>query len=82
MKLTVIGGAGVRTVIFINGIPEHCYLLMRMIKMYEKKTVEAIRNNSKETVIQALMLHPLINSYSLAKELVNKYDEVYGGIFR
>ena len=66
----------------VDQIPEHCYLLMRMIKMYEKKTVEAIRNNSKETAIQALMLHPLINSYSLAKELVNKYDEVYGGIFR
>lgn len=28
------------------------------------------------------LLHPLINSYSLAKKLVNKYDEVYGGIFR
>ncbi len=66
----------------VDQIPEHCYLLMRMIKMYEKKTVEAIRSNSKETAVQALMLHPLINSYSLAKELVNKYDEVYGGIFR
>lgn len=65
----------------VDQIPEHCYLLMRLIKMYEKKTVEAIRNNSKETAIQALMLHPLVNSYSLAKELVNKYDEVYGGIF-
>ena len=29
----------------------------------------------------ALMHHPLVNSYSLAKALVNKYDEVYGGIF-
>ena len=54
---------------------------MRMIKMYEKLTVEAIKTHSKETAVKALMLHPLINSYSLAKELVAKYDEVYGGIF-
>ena len=62
-------------------VPEHCYLLMRMIKMYEKLTVEAIKTHSKETAVKALMLHPLINSYSLAKELVAKNDELYGGIF-
>lgn len=66
----------------IENVPEHCYLLMRMIKMYENKTVEAIRNGDKEMAIQALMLHPLINSYSLAKELIRGYDEVYGGLFK
>ena len=49
--------------------------------MYEKLTVEAVKNQSKETAVQALMLHPLVNSYSLAKQLVDKYNEVYGGIF-
>lgn len=63
-------------------VPEHCYLLMRMIKMYEKLTVEAVNTRSRKAAIQALMLHPLINSYSLAKQLVDKYDEVYGGIFK
>ena len=66
----------------VTEVPEHCYLLMRLIKMYEKLTVEAINTRSKETAIQALMQHPLVNSYSLAKELVAKYDEVYGGIFQ
>lgn len=65
----------------VEEVPEHCYLLMRLIKMYEKKTVEAIRNKDEETAIHALMLHPLINSYSLAKELVAAYNEVYGGMF-
>ena len=65
----------------VKEVPEHCYLLIRLIKMYEKLTVEAVKNHSKETAVQALMLHPLVNSYSLAKQLVNKYDEVYGGIF-
>ena len=50
--------------------------------MYEKLTVEAINKKDKDTAIRALMLHPLINSYSLAKDLVNAYDEVYGGIFK
>lgn len=63
-------------------VPEHCYLLMRMIKMYEKLTVEAVNTRSVKTAVQALMLHPLVNSYSLARQLVEKYDEVYGGIFQ
>ncbi len=50
-----------------GGSSEHCYLLMRLIKMYEKETVEAVQEQSEEKAVQALMLHPLINSYSLAK---------------
>ena len=65
----------------VEDVPEHCWLLIRTIKMYEKLTVEAIRTKSKDTAIMALMHHPLVNSYSLAKALVSKYDEVYGGIF-
>lgn len=64
----------------IGEVPEHCYLLMRTIKLYEKLTVQAVRNRSKETSIEALTVHPLVNSYSLAKKLVERYDEVYGRI--
>ncbi|MBQ7840448.1 MAG: glycoside hydrolase [Lachnospiraceae bacterium] len=66
----------------VEELPEHCYLLMRLIKMYERKTVEAIRTGSRETAVQALMLHPLINSWSLAQKLVDEYDKAYGGIFK
>lgn len=62
----------------IGEVPEAPYLLIRMIKMYEKLTIEAVRTKSKETAIQALMLHPLVNSYSLAQKLVERYDEAYG----
>ncbi|MDF2542900.1 MAG: chbF [Herbinix sp.] len=65
----------------IGNIPEHCYLLIRLLKHYEKLTVKAIQTKSKEVAIQALTLHPLINSYSLAKKLVDLYDTCYGGIF-
>lgn len=62
----------------IGEVPEPSYLLIRLIKMYEKLTIEAVRTKSKDTAIQALTLHPLINSYSLAKKLVEQYDEAYG----
>ncbi len=65
----------------IGVVPESCYLLIRMIKLYEKLTVKAINTKSRETAIQALTLHPLVNSYSLAKKLTDEYDAAYGGIF-
>lgn len=65
----------------IGEVPEHCNILIHAIKFYEKCAVEAILTKSKEKAIEALTLHPLINSYSLAKKLVEKYDEAYGGIF-
>ena len=49
--------------------------------MYEKETVEAVQEQSEEKAVQALMLHPLVNSYSLAKELVAAYSQAYGGLF-
>ena len=29
----------------VEEVPEHCYLLIRLIKMYEKLTVEAVQRN-------------------------------------
>lgn len=65
----------------VGEVPEDCYLLIRMIKLYEKLTVKAIQNKSKDTAVKALTLHPLVNSYSLAKKLTERYDKTYGGIF-
>lgn len=63
----------------VGEVPEHCYLLMRLIKMYERLSVKAIRTGNRNTAIEALMLHPLINSYSLAKKLLSDYETAYGG---
>ncbi len=75
-----VSGKGIIPV-HIGDIPEHCQILVKNIKYYEKKTIEAIKEKSKEKAIDALMLHPLINSYSLAKELVEEYDKAYDGLF-
>ena len=59
-------------------IPEMCELYIRLIKRYERLTVEAVRDHSEDKAVEALMMHPLINSYSLAKKLIADYNEAYG----
>ena len=59
-------------------VPAMCELYIRLIKRYERLTVEAVRGGNEETAIEALMTHPLINSYSLAKKLIADYNEAYG----
>ncbi len=49
--------------------------IIRRVKIYERLGSLAIRTRSKGTAVQCLMVHPLVNSYSLAKELVSSYIE-------
>lgn len=50
--------------------------LIRRVKIYERLASEAIRTRKKEKAIDCLMVHPLVNSYSLAKELVEEYQQL------
>lgn len=59
-------------------IPAMCELYMRLIKRYERLTVEAVRSHDARLAAEALMLHPLVNSYSLARKLLADYDRAYG----
>lgn len=56
-------------------IDEQNFELIRRVKNYERLASLAIRTKSKCAAVQALTLHPLVNSYSLAKELAEKYSE-------
>ena len=49
--------------------------LIKRVKIYERLASKAIREKSISTAIDCLMVHPLVNSYSLAKELVETYIE-------
>lgn len=69
----------------IGAMPEDEYLLTRMMKRYEKLTVAAVRERSLELGTMALMQHPLVGSYSLAKQLVKAYaavNEPFTGTWR
>jgi 6-phospho-beta-glucosidase len=57
----------------IGEIPESALNLMRTIKLYERLTVRAIRERSRALAVEALMVHPLVLSYSRAKALVDEY---------
>lgn len=47
--------------------------LIRRVKLYERLASKAIREKSIDAAVDCLMVHPLVNSYSLAKELVEEY---------
>ena len=50
--------------------------LIRRVKAYENYASSAIRNRSVRDAIDALTLHPLVNSYSLAKKLAEAYIDL------
>ncbi len=61
----------------IGEIPEGQYLLMRDVKRYERLASQAILQRSRHLAAEALMAHPLIGSYPLAKSLVNDFIEAH-----
>ena len=63
----------------IPDIPEEILLWIQTIKKYEKLTIEAIQTKSKEKGRMALTIHPLVLSYSLAKNLLADYEKYYSG---
>lgn len=59
-------------------IPEMHALLIQSVKLYENLTVRAILEKNRALAVQALTVHPLIGSYSLAEQLVDAYTKRYG----
>ena len=49
--------------------------LIRRVKIYERLASQAIREKSRVKAVEALTLHPLVASYSLATALVDAYIE-------
>jgi 6-phospho-beta-glucosidase len=64
-----------------GAIPESNLLLMQQVKLYERLTVEAVANKSKEIACFALFNHPLVGSYSQAKSLVMDYMKAFEQYF-
>jgi len=61
----------------IGHIPDFQMNLIKAVKFYEKMAVKAIIEKSKDAAVIALTAHPLVNSYSLAVKLVDRYLEVH-----
>jgi len=80
-KVTLVGGGGVRTPLLIHGIvqapqplsvgrmPEKVRGLVQAVKAYECLVVRAAAEKSADLARQALLVHPLIGQWELAKTL-------------
>lgn len=77
MEVTCNVGKNGAEPVKIGKVPEEDYLLMRNVKLYEKLCVQASLEKSYDLAVKSLMVHPLVNSYSLAKSLVHDYLEAY-----
>ena len=57
-------------------IDEQNFELIRRVKIYERLASKAIREKSRQAAVEALTMHPLVNSYSLANQLIDEYLEL------
>ena len=60
---------------YFGEVDEQNLELIRRVKIYERLASQAIREKSRTKAVEALTLHPLVASYSLANELVDAYLE-------
>lgn len=77
IEVTCRVDAGGAKPVKITDVPEANRLLMQQVKLYERRTVQAVNEKSLELAYMALMEHPLVGSYSLAKQLVKEYQKVH-----
>lgn len=71
-----LSNAGIHPV-KMRDIPDTQKNLIAQVKEYERLAVAAILEGDRQKAIKALMVHPLVNSYSLAKTLVEEYLQAH-----
>jgi 6-phospho-beta-glucosidase len=71
-----VDGRGIHPVT-IGDVSEDAYLLMRAVKRYERLAARAILERDRRLAVEALVAHPLVGSYALARALVNEYLEAH-----
>jgi 6-phospho-beta-glucosidase len=62
-------------------LPETAETLLRQVKRYERLTVEAATTGSYDAALEALMVHPLVGSYPLARAILDDYLAAHGELF-
>lgn len=59
-----------------DSVPAGNLELIRRVKYYERTVARGIVNRSKRDIVESLAMHPLVNSYSLAKDIAAQYFEL------
>ncbi len=60
----------------VTDVPVENREIITRVKAYERLASKAIINRDRACAVDCLYLHPLVSSYSLAEELVDKYIEL------
>jgi 6-phospho-beta-glucosidase len=79
-----LGRSGI-TPLPVKTYNEHIINLMQAVKKYEKLTVEAALESSREKALAALIAHPLIDGEKaepLLLEMLEAHKKYLGGFFR
>lgn len=63
---------GVIKPIPVRDVPQSVKAMIFQLDAYEELTVEGILNKSCDTLIEALMIHPFVRSYDMAKSVLKK----------
>ncbi|WDR06825.1 6-phospho-beta-glucosidase [Devosia rhodophyticola] len=61
----------------VGTMPEGQSCLVQSVKRYERLTVEAVATRSRTLAVEALVAHPLVQTYSRAKLLVADYLDAH-----
>lgn len=65
----------------IGTIPRHCLGLMLQVKEFEKRTIAAAMERSRQGAVTALALHPLIGDLCTAEKLAAALEREAGPLF-
>jgi len=61
-----------------GSMPDAARALVAQVKTYERLTVEAAVEGSYARALEALLAHPLVGSYPLAKSILDEYIAAHG----
>ena len=64
--------------VHIGSVEPHIFSLITAVKAYERLSVRSILEGSVDCAVQALMAHPLIGSYNVAKGLISDFRQMEG----
>ncbi len=73
----VIGADGAKPIKVENFDNNHIIALMRVVKAYEKFTVEAAKTGSDEAAIKGLLIHPLVGDWEKATKCYAELKEAH-----
>jgi 6-phospho-beta-glucosidase len=81
VETTCLVANGVIRPFAVGSIPDANLGLMKSVKAYERLTIQAAVEDSYNTALEALTLHPLVPGYEIAKSILDDYLDQHGDCF-